>query len=251
MGDVQYLIEYSDFRGPANLLLDLIRKKKVDIYQVKISSIIEGFLEYINKNKEILLDTISSFVYIAAILLEIKASSIIPSQNKAIPEEETIDEETLALRESRYIVFKKVSHYLRKLMETESFYFVRESPVEGQFISVLPDFLKNLNLESINEMASALLMKKDFQIDFSEIYLEKSTTTIIDEMKRIQTLITGKKEITFAEITQRYELLIDKIICFLSILELYKNEYINIIQFENFGNIIIKRINNSGINNVL
>ncbi|OQA22610.1 MAG: segregation and condensation protein A [Actinobacteria bacterium ADurb.Bin346] len=136
-------------------------------------------------------------------------------------------------------------------METESFYFVRESPVEGQFISVLPDFLKNLNLESINEMASALLMKKDFQIDFSEIYLEESTTTIIDEMKRIQTLITEKKEITFAEITQRYELLIDKIICFLSILELYKNEYINIIQFENFGNIIIKRINNSGINNVL
>ena len=86
MGDVQYLIEYSDFSGPANLLLYLIRKKKVDIYQGKISSIIEGFLEYINKNKEILLDTISSFVYIAAILLEIKASSIIPSQNKTIPE---------------------------------------------------------------------------------------------------------------------------------------------------------------------
>jgi len=238
----QYLIEYSDFKGPANLLLDLIRKKKVDIYQVRLSSIINDFLEYVKENKEILLDTLSSFLYIATILLEIKANSIIPSQNKILPdEEESLDGEILQYREQQYMIYKKISHYIAKLKELEALYFIRESPVEVQFIAMLPDFLKNLNIENINNLASVLLMKRDFHIDFSEIYLEDSTTTIIDEMKRIQVLIVEKKEVTFAEIAEKYTFLIDKIICFLSILELYKNEFIDIIQFENFGNIIIKK----------
>lgn len=251
MGNEQYLISYSDFKGPANLLLDLVRKKKVDIHQVKISIIIDGFIEYIGKNRQTMLDTISSFIYITAILLEIKANSIIPSQSSIASDEEIIDEETLALREKQYIVFKKISNYFPKLKETESLFYIRESPVEAQFISVLPDFLKNVNVENICRLGSALLMKQDFKIDFSEIYLDDSTTTIIDEMNRIQELIIKKREVTFAEIAQKYELLIDKIICFLSILELYKNEYIDIIQFENFGNIIIKKVENGKSSKIL
>jgi segregation and condensation protein A len=81
----QYYIHYEDFNGPAGLLLELVRKKKIDLYQVKLNSIILDFLIFVEKNKNtILLETLSSFVYIASILLEIKSRSVIPSQQKML-----------------------------------------------------------------------------------------------------------------------------------------------------------------------
>ena len=243
MGEQSYLIKYEDFSGPANLLLDLVRKRKVDIYQIRLNSIILDFLDFIKTNKNILLDTLSSFLYITAILLEIKSSSIIPSQSKKEEEIEIGDDSLLKVREQEYRIYQKTANYVEKLIDEEKFYFVREAPLEKEFLNVLPDFLDKLNIELINYIASTLLKKNDFIIDLSTVYLDNASITIIDEMDRIKKELLSKKEVSFMQLTESYSELIDKIICFLSILELYKNELIDIIQFENFGNIIIKNIN--------
>jgi segregation and condensation protein A len=62
-----YLITYEDFNGPASLLLELVRKRKIDIYEIKLNSIILDFLNYIKDYKNVLLETLSSFLYIASI----------------------------------------------------------------------------------------------------------------------------------------------------------------------------------------
>jgi segregation and condensation protein A len=240
----RYLVEFEDFKGPVHVLLDLVRKRKIDIYKVRLSDVISDFLEYISIQKEVLLDTLSSFLYIAAILLEIKSNSIIPSQNRDKDDEEitTVDREVLLEREKQFKTFGKISRYLAKLKESEAFYYIREAPIEKEFIDLIPDFLKNLKLENLNYLASVLLKKEDFLIDLSQIYLDDSTITIVDEMKRIHALVSLKGEVTFKALTNRYSLLVDKIICFLSILELYKNESIDLIQFESFGDIVIKKL---------
>jgi segregation and condensation protein A len=243
LGEQSYLIKYEDFSGPANLLLDLVRKRKVDLYQIKLNSIILDFLDFIKINKNIFLDTLSSFLYIVSILLEIKSSSIIPSQNKKEEEIEIGDDSLLRLREQEYRIYQKTSNYVEKLIDEEKFYFVREAPLEREFLNVLPDFLDKLNIMQINYIASTLLKKNDFLIDLSTVYLDNATITVVDEMDRIKRELLSKKEISFIQLTEMYSELIDKIICFLSILELYKNELIDIIQFENFGNIILKNIN--------
>lgn len=243
MGEQSYLIKYEDFSGPANLLLDLVRKRKVNIYQIKLNSIILDFLDFIKTNKNIFLDTLSSFLYITAILLEIKSSSIIPSQNKKEEEIEIGDDSLLRAREQEYRIYQKTANYVQKLIDEEKFYFVREAPLEREFLNVLPDFLDKLNIELINYIASTLLKRNDFIIDLSTVYVDNASITIIDEMDRIKKELLSKKEVSFMQLTESYSELIDKIICFLSILELYKNELIDIIQFENFGNIIIKNIN--------
>ena len=244
MGNGHYLIEFEDFKGPVHVLLDLVRKRKIDIYQIRLSDIISDFLEYISIQKEVLLDTLSSFLYVAAILLEIKSNSIIPSQNRDTEDEDIalVDREILLEREKQFIIFGKISRYLAKLKGSEAFYYVREAPVEKEFIEVLPDFLKNLSLENLNYLASGLLKKEDFLIDLSLIYVDDSTITIIDEMKRIHELVSVKGEVSFKSVANKYNLLVDKIICFLSILELYKNEVIDLIQLESFGDIVIKII---------
>lgn len=243
MGEQSYLIKYEDFSGPANLLLDLVRKRKVDIYQIRLNSIILDFLDFIKTNKNILLDTLSSFLYITAILLEIKSSSIIPSQSKKEEEIEIGDDSLLRVREQEYRIYQKTANYVEKLIDEEKFYFVREAPLEKEFLNVLPDFLDKLNIELINYIASTLLKRNDFIIDLSTVYLDNASISIIDEMDRIKKELLSKKEVSFMQLSESYSELIDKIICFLSILELYKNELIDIIQFENFGNIIIKNIN--------
>ena len=243
MGEQSYLIKYEDFSGPANLLLDLVRKRKVDIYQIRLNSIILDFLDFIKTNKYTLLDTLSSFLYITAILLEIKSSSIIPSQSKKEEEIEIGDDSLLKVREKEYRIYQKTANYIEKLIDEEKFYFVREAPLEKEFLNVLPDFLDKLNIELINYIASTLLKKNDFIFDLSTVYLDNASISIIDEMDRIKKELLSKKEVSFMQLSESYSELIDKIICFLSILELYKNELIDIIQFENFGNIIIKNIN--------
>ena len=243
MGEQSYLIKYEDFSGPANLLLDLVRKRKVDIYQIRLNSIILDFLEFIKTNKNILLDTLSSFLYITAILLEIKSSSIIPSQSKKEEEIEIGDDSLIKVREQEYRIYQKTANYVQKLIDEEKFYFMREAPLEKEFLNVLPDFLDKLNIELINYIASTLLKRDDFIIDLSTVYLDNASISMIDEMDRIKKELLSKKEVSFIQLSESYSELIDKIICFLSMLELYKNELIDIIQFENFGNIIIKNIN--------
>ena len=244
MGNGHYQVEFEDFKGPANVLLELVRKRKIDIYQVRLSDIISDFLEYISIQKEALLDTLSSFLYIASILLEIKSNSIIPSQNRGKDDEDIalVDREVLLERQKQFKTFGKISGYLAKLKESEAFYYVREAPIEKEFIELLPDILKNLKLENLNHLASVLLKKEDFLIDLSRIYLDDSTVTIVDEMKRIHELVSEKGEVSFRSVTKKFSLLVDKIICFLSILELYKNESIDLIQFESFGDILIKKL---------
>jgi len=239
----EYQIKYLDFSGPANLLLELVRKRKVDIYQIKLSVIISDFVNYIKSKRDELLNTLSGFLYTACILLEIKSSSIIPSQSRIVEDEtDVIDKSILLEREKQYKIYKKISNYFEKLVDTEKLYYVRESPVEKDFIDLLPDFLDKLNVGHINYLASMLLKKTDLVIDLYNIYLNNSTTTIADEINRVRQILADESEITFKKLSEKYELLIDKIICFLSILELYKREEIDIVQFENFGNIIIKRI---------
>lgn len=92
--------------------------------------------------------------------------------------------------------------------------------------------------------ASKLLGREEREeLDYtSYIYSNNTNLTVFDEMERIRKLLALRDTLTFKELTLDYNKIIDKIICFLSILELYKNEFIDVIQFESFGNIIIKRI---------
>ncbi|MCL4378305.1 MAG: segregation/condensation protein A [Actinobacteria bacterium] len=242
MEEKNYLIKYESFSGPVNLLLELVRKRKIDIYEINLNSIILDFLDYIRKYKDVILETLSGFLYIASILLEIKSNSIIPSKSALIHGDEDTGMDVLKIREDEYKVFKKISNYLEKLEEVENLYFLREAPIEKEFNDIMPDFLEKLSIDEINYLASKLLKNIEIKMNFENIYLDNASITVYQEMERVSRILGTKNEITFEELSGTYKELIDKIICFLSILELYKNEIIDILQIESFGSIIIKRI---------
>jgi segregation and condensation protein A len=238
-----FTVEAKDFAGPLVLLMDLIQKKKIDIYEISISTIIKDFLKYLKKNKEIILEELSGFLFVAALLLEIKAKSLIPSKiNEGKDSENEENLEILKLRENEYRSYREISDYFSELVENESIYLVREAPLEEQFFDFFPEIFKNIKIADIYNLASKLLITKEEKISLSAFYKEKITKTIFQEIDRINVILSKRKDITFKELTGSYNNLIDIVICFLSILELYKNEIIDIEQFELFGEIIIKNM---------
>ena len=236
-----YNLEYEDiFNGPIFLLVELVQKKKIDIYDISLSYIINGFVEFIKEKNEVLLDTISSFIYFSSILLEIKSRSLLPSKKEPEEEEGELNINILRRREEEYRIYKKVSNYISSKILEESLFYIREAPMEKEFLKTLPDFTKNIELGQLWMTACRLLTKKEFELDLDDVYNHRSIINIFEEMGRIKDILKSREDITFREISSVYEKVMDRIISFLSILELYKNEEIEIIQFESFGNIVIK-----------
>lgn len=238
-----FIIEIKDFVGPLAVLMELIQKKKIDIYEISLNIIIKDFLKYLKRNKGIMLEELSGFLYIAALLLELKAKSLIPSRNSENQDPENeVSLEMLKHRENEYKAFREVSDYFSELIENESIYLVREAPLEEQFFGFFPDIFKNIKLIDIYNLASKLLITKEEKISITAFYREKITKTIFQEIDRIKVILAKRNDISFKELTGSYSNLIDIVVCFLSILELYKNEIIDIEQFELFGEIIIKNM---------
>ncbi len=241
----EYLISNEKYRGPIKLLLELVQSKKIDIYQISLNDIISGFIKFINENKPATMDIISGFVWTASVLLEIKSRSLLPSKKKQDHKMEP-GEELLREREREYRIFKKISSYLEKTMETEQLFFLREAPLEKEFMEIMPDFLEGININDLLGLATMLLKGEPVQLNLDIVYSHSNIKTIYDEMDRVKQRLYSKPELTFRDLTMEYEQIIEIIICFLSILELYKNEEIEIIQFENFGSILIKKIGKDG-----
>jgi len=240
-GDRTYNIRCDDvFNGPIELLLELVQKKKVDIYDISLSYIIKGFSDFIKEKNDVLLDTVSGFIYFSSILLEIKSRSLLPSKNIIDEDPGELDINILKRREEEYRVFKKVSNYINSKTLEESLFFIREAPIEESLLDTLPDFMEELDLVELWLMASRIFTQMKLEINFTEIRADQPTVNIFEEMERIKNILDDCEDITFKEISSVYKQVLDRIISFLSILELYKSEEIEIVQFENFGNILIK-----------
>jgi segregation and condensation protein A len=181
----------------------------------------------------------SRFVYFSSILLEIKSRSLLPSQ-KNEEEEGGLDVNILQRREEEYRTYKKVSNYLNSRVQESALLFVREAPIEKNLLNILPDFMEKLDPVQIWMIAGKLFSQTSLDMELVDVYNHRSTINIFDEMERIKTVLSGSREVTFKEISSVHKKVIDRIISFLSLLELYKNEEIEILQFESFGNIIIR-----------
>ena len=142
-----YTLEYEDiFNGPIFLLVELVQKKKIDIYDISLSYIINGFMEFIKEKSGVLLDTISSFTYFSSILLEIKSRSLLPSKKEDDGEEGELDVNILKRREEEYRIYKKVSNYISSKIIEESLFYIREAPLEKDFLDTFSEFTKKIEL---------------------------------------------------------------------------------------------------------
>ena len=114
---MNYKNELSNFEGPLDLLLHLVKETKMDIYDVNISEIIEKYLEYINSLKDLNIDIASEYLVMAADLIHIKSRKLINTDFDEAQDEETFitSEEDLKNKLIEYEKYKKMSETFKDL----------------------------------------------------------------------------------------------------------------------------------------
>lgn len=131
-----YQVQLQDFEGPMDLLLYFIRRDELDIYDIPISDIANEFLEYVRVLEEIDLDGVGDFIYMAAVLINIKARMLLPA-DEVDDEGEPVDpRRELVERLLEYIRYKEATDSLEGRLEARSGFFTRDTvaPEASEFL---------------------------------------------------------------------------------------------------------------------
>ena len=236
----QYSIKIPVFEGPMDLLLHLIKKNEVDIYDIPISLITHQYLEYIGLMKELNLEIAGEFLVMAATLIQIKSKMLLPveEQEPEAPAEDPRFE--LVQRLLEYQAFKGASLDLREMGQKWSDVLYRaETGEEGQEEEDDSIPLFDLSMFDLISAFKKILEKAppEFQL------ISKETLTVNDRISRIIARLEEKETVRFEEFFELEEAVSKAhlIITFVAILEILKLGLARVYQEEKFGPIWVIR----------
>lgn len=238
---MEYKIVVDVFEGPMDLLLKLIDKAEVDIYDIPINLITEQYMDYIYDMEELNLDIASEFLVMASTLLEIKSKMLLPKE-KIIEEgiEVEIDpRDELVKRLIEYKMYKEAAERLRNQEDFELLAYYKPREDLSEFIDIDQSFeIMDLNL-LVKSLYNILTNNGRKGIDVNEIHREEYTLEFcIDE---IQDRLKLANQIKFTDLLSRTCSKEEVVTYFLSILELIRLKSIYIKQDELFSDIIISK----------
>jgi segregation and condensation protein A len=229
------------YSGPFDLLLQLILKDEVDIYEVNLATIVDAYLAEVERMQSLDLDVATSFLLIAATLVELKARRLLPGVSDA-----DLDDE-LALWEERDLLlarllecktFQDVASVFSRLADAADRSFPRAVGPDERFAEVMPDLLEGTTVEQLQRAAIRALTPRPephvdlFHVAPVRVTVGEAVAELVDELAR-----TGP--ITFRRLTSGFVERIDIIVRFLAILELYKQGHVELSQAQWLGEIEI------------
>ncbi|MBN2028461.1 MAG: segregation/condensation protein A [Actinobacteria bacterium] len=230
-----YQVKLEVFEGPLDLLLHLIGRREIDIYDISIAEITDEYLSYMESLRELDLEIATEFLLIAATLLKLKSDYLLPE-----PEVEGEEPGPSELREEllwrlvEYQKYRNAAAELGRRLEREERYYYRQVDLEEPFRHVVPDVLRGLTLEKL-AAAARVLIEMEAHVDVS--YIAPVKVNIGDFMERVRAQLAEKGRTSYRELTAECALRVELIAMFLALLELYKREEIDIRQAARFGDI--------------
>lgn len=234
-------VKLQAFEGPLDLLLHLIEKAEVDIYDIPIAEITDQYLQYISMMELHDLEISSEFIVMAATLLEIKSKMLLPKPKKEEAGDAAVDpREELIQKLIEYKKYKEASLELKdKLGIYEKVFYKAPEPIED-YISDVSD-ITNISLDMLYISFRNILLKNESKKrnNFKEIYRE--VVTVDDKIRLINKLLASKPSFYFDDLFINYCNKYEIIVTFLAILELLKRRSLHIEQERNFDKILIKR----------
>jgi segregation and condensation protein A len=227
------------YEGPFDLLLQLILKEQVDIYEVNLATIVDEYLVEIDRLQELDLDIATGFLLIAATLVELKARRLLPDQGDM-----DLDEE-LALWEERDLLlarlleaktFKDVAGVFARLAADADQSFPRSIGPDERYISLMPDLLEGTSVKSVQRAAIRALSPNPVPV-VDLFHVNPITITVADAVEELLDELPRAGRISFRRLTADFAERIEVIVRFLAVLELFKQGVVDIDQPERFGDL--------------
>lgn len=238
-----YTVSTPVFEGPFDLLLHLITREQVDLWEVSLSAIVDEYVAALEALRADLdLETATEFLLIAAVLLELKARRLLPGEDDA-----DLDEE-LALWEERDLLlarllecktFKDAAGALTRMMDGAARSWPRTAGLEDRFVGLAPDPLEGVTAERLrNALRSALAPKPVPRVALDHVGVIRVTVAdavaeLVDELPRV-----GR--ISFRRLTAGLVERIEVIVRFLAVLELCKQGQVELDQAGSFEELHVR-----------
>ena len=236
------------FEGPLDLLLHLIDKNKIDIYDIPIVEITNQYMEYIRNMQKEDLNVMSEFLVMAATLLDIKCRMLLPKEVTEEGEEEDPRQE-LVEQLLQYKMYKYMANELKdRQMDSDYVLYKRPAiPEEVQEYAEPVDLdrlLGDLTLARLNEIFQDVMKRQVEKIDpvrskFGKI--EKEEVTLSDKFTYIHSYLKGHKRFSFRQLLEKQHSRMHVVVTFLAILEMMKQGEIRVEQEDTCGEIMIER----------
>ena len=247
---MSYRVRTDSFEGPFDLLLYLVSRRKIDIGSVSIAEIAHQYLAEITERPSMDLDVASDFLLVAATLLELKAASLIP-RDKDETEEELAElepseaREILIARLLEYKKYKNAAAMLQMRSDTQSHMYARSFGPEEEFLGAMPDFLRDVSLDSLAYLAAGAYARREVLLLESE-HIAAKPIPVEMHVRALHQRIRNVKKLRFSEIVNKETPTPVVVVSFLAILELYKRGMVKLEQDAQFADIAIEYIEGSG-----
>lgn len=236
--EIDYKVRLEIFEGPLDLLLYLIKRDEIDIYDISIERITRQYLEYLQAFKELNIEVAGEFVVMAATLIYLKSRSLLPVDQQ--PPEEDADED-----DPRWELIRQLIEY-KKFKEAASQLHVRELEQERMFtreggsLAALADAPLQLGEVGIFQLINAfqnVIKRVDAREDLREIFGEHFTVS--EKIDVILQRVADGARIRFTELFGEIASRVEIVVTFLALLELIRLRQIRVIQADPFGEIEI------------
>ncbi len=241
---MSYEVRTSVFEGPFDLLLHLILKQEVELWEVSLSRLVDEYITEIERMDRLDLEVATEFLLIAATLVELKARRLLPGR-----EDIELDEELLRFEERDLLLarllecktFKDAARVLDARLGEGLRSLARLAGPEEPFRSLAPDPLEQTSLKSFVAAARRALVPPEIPV-VSMDHVAPIRITVRDAVEALLLRLPETGSVSFRELVVGIDDRIEVIVRFLACLELYKQGVVELEQVENFADLFIGRI---------
>ncbi len=240
-------VKLETFEGPLDLLLHLLEKNKVNIYDIPIVEITSQYMDYIHEMERQDLDIMSEFMVMAATLIDIKARMLLPKKPAQEEEGEADPRAELVQQLLEYKLYKSISYQLKDRLVDADKVMYKVPTVPEEVSAYVPPLdmeklLEGLTLTKLNAIFESVVKRQADKIDpvrskFGRI--EKEEISLEEKMAALEQYAAVHKTFSFRGLLERQAGRIQVIVTFLAVLELIKGGKIEIVQAKAFGDINI------------
>lgn len=236
-----YEVHLDVFDGPFELLLQLITAQRVDLYEVRLSDIVDGFVAEVARMEALDLETATEFLLIAATLVELKCRRLLPGSDDV-----DLDEE-LALFEARdYLLarlvecktFQGAAAVLAALEQAAARSFARRAGPDERLAAPPVDLLAGVTPEAVRAAALRALAPRPVE-RVAVAHVHDDEVSMRATYEALCRRLPGEGRTSFAALTADAPSTAHVVACFLALLELYKQELVELEQMTTFGELSV------------
>lgn len=234
-----YAVETPVYQGPFDLLLHLILREQVDLYEISLSTIVDAYLVELTRMEQLDLEIATEFLLIAATLVELKTKRLLPGDDEVDLDDELSlweERDLLLARLLECKTFKDAALVLESFHTRAARVLARTAGPDERYIDLAPDLLEGITADQLrNAFLQVTAPKPQASIDL--FHVAPIRASVIDAVADLCVELPSRGRVSFRSLTSSLSERLEVVVHFLAILELFKQGLVDLRQPDTFGDI--------------